>query len=159
MEKTITFEKALNRVASWCSAQERSILEVRNYLEKLDSDPEDIEKILIRLVDENFVDEKRFALAFTRDKFRFNKWGKVKIRMGLREKGINSEIIQISLDELDDDEYLNLALSLLKEKARSVKSSNEYDRKGKLARFLMQKGFESELVMRIVSIQADNQNL
>ncbi len=151
----MTYEELLHKAASFCSLQERCKFDVKEKLQKLDASEEQITKILNRLIDEKFINEERYALAYVKDKFRFNKWGKIKIQMGLKEKKIHSEIIYTALDSIDDDEYFRTAKELIQSKSNGLKYKNEFDRKGKLARYLLQKGFESSIVFKI--IPDDNQ--
>ncbi len=151
----MTYEELLHKAASFSSLQERCILETKEKLQKMEADEAQIRKIIKRLIDEKFIDEERFAKAYAKDKFRFNKWGKLKISLALKEKKISSEHIQLALDQIEDKEYLETAQELIQAKNKGLKYKNEFDRKGKLARYLLQKGFESNLVFRI--IPDDNQ--
>jgi regulatory protein len=111
----------------------------------------DSDRIISILIQENFINEKRYAEAFVKDKFRYNKWGKVKIRAGLKMKKIPGEIIKTALDSLDDVTYRKTIEDLLSVHRRSVKAKNQYDLKGKLLRYGLSKGFESDLLYDILS--------
>ncbi len=111
----------------------------------------DIARIISELMRENFINEKRYAEAFVKDKFRYNKWGKVKIRAGLKMKKIPGEIIKTALDSIDDETYRKTIEDLISVHRRSVKAKNQYDLKGKLLRYGLSKGFESDLLYDILS--------
>jgi len=105
----------------------------------------------MNLIKENFINEKRYAEAFVKDKFRYNKWGKVKIRAGLKMKKIPGEIINNALDSIDDGTYRKTIEELITVHRRSVKAKNQYDLKGKLLRYGLSKGFESDLLYDVLS--------
>lgn len=146
----MTYEELLHKAASFCSTQERCIFETEEKLRKYEAKEDEIIKITRRLVSENFIDEHRYAKAYVKDKFRFNKWGKIKIGMGLKEKKISSDIIRTALEEIDETAYLESANELIQAKSKGLKYKNEFDRKGKLVRYLLQKGYESSLVYRLI---------
>ena len=102
------------------------------------------ERILKRLVKERFIDENRYAHAYVRDKFRYNRWGSDKIERMLRMKGISSDDIKDALKEISDDESNETLSTLLKNKIRSVKYKTEYELYVKLLRFAVSRGFTLE---------------
>jgi regulatory protein len=103
------------------------------------------------LKDENFINEERYSTAFVKDKFNYNKWGKVKIAAHLRTKNIPGEIIKTSLDTIDKELYKNTLKDLISHHRRSVKYKNNYDLKSKLLRYGLSKGFESNLLYDILN--------
>ena len=96
------------------------------------------------------IDETRYASFYTNDKFKFNKWGKIKIRYSLKQKFIPDHLINGALDNIDMDVYLETLSTLIEGKARSVKSSNQYDKKAKLIRFAQGRGFEYEIINEVI---------
>lgn len=110
----------------------------------------EINIILHELVQQKFIDEKRFAHFYARDKFRFNRWGKIKIAFMLKAKKIPQDIIDSALSEIDPEQYLDTIKKLLTEKARKTKFVNEFDKKGKLTRFARGRGFEFELINKVL---------
>ena len=108
------------------------------------------EKIVQFLVRENYMDEKRFAAAFVKDKFRFNKWGKIKIRIELKSKKIDDVIIEDALSQLKDKEYKQMILKLLKEKEKIITFRNQYEKNGKLYNYLAGKGFEGDVINQVI---------
>lgn len=145
---TLTYEQALHRAATLCTASEKCISEIQEKLTAWGIDEAESEKLLLYLIKENYLDENRFTSAFVRDKFRFNKWGKIKIAYALKHKGISSSMIKTAMEEIEDDAYLNLLTDILKTKLKGLKFKDEYDRKAKLFRFALSRGFESDVVGR-----------
>jgi regulatory protein len=116
---------------------------------------DDSEKIISILVKENFINESRYATAFVKDKFNYNKWGKIKIAAHLRIKHIPSDIIKSALDSIDNVLYAKLLKELIARHRRSVKAKNQYDLKAKLLRYGLSKGFESSLLYDLLNDPED----
>ena len=112
---------------------------------------DDAEKIIGVLISEKFIDESRYASAFVRDKFKYNKWGKVKIAAHLRAKKLPSDVIKSALDSIEDEQYKKSLCDLIESHRRSVKAKNQYDLKAKLLRYGLSKGFESNLLYDILN--------
>lgn len=150
MERQELIKSALNKAMYLCSKREYCREEIRQKLVSWDVSNSDSEKILESLVAERFIDESRYANAFTRDKFKYNKWGKVKIASQLKLKRIPKDIISESLGGIDHDAYVQLLKDLLTAQKKRTKANSEYELKGKLLRFALSKGFESSLVYEIL---------
>ena len=108
MSAQLTDEEALNRVASYCSAAEHCRAEVNEKLQRWGIAYETIARILERLETEKYIDDERYCRAFVNDKFRFAKWGKMKIAQGLYMKKIPSDVAWRHLNEIDEEEYLSI---------------------------------------------------
>ena len=106
------------------------------------------EAIVAHLIKERYIDQCRFAVAFVRDKYRFNQWGRIKIAQALRMKHVASDAISEALDEIDEEEYEDILTSLLQKKSRSVKANSEYERNGKLIRFAVSHGYDMGEIFR-----------
>lgn len=131
-----------NRISAYCTVAERCVQEVREKMRKLEYNADEMEDYLKRLIDEGFVDEGRYAIAFTKDKFRFAKWGKRKIEYALRAKGIDGAHIQAALETIDDGEYEALKKQLAEAKAKTLKGDkNDMTNRAKILRFLASRGF------------------
>jgi regulatory protein len=150
MDKSQINTTALSRAMALCSQKEYCMEEIRQKLNLWGVAAVDSDKILNTLVKEKFIDEARYANAFTRDKFRYNKWGKLKIASHLKHKKIPSSIIKESLDSLDYDTYIKMLHDLLETQKKHVKARNDYELKGKLLRYGLSKGFESSLIYEIL---------
>lgn len=145
------FHIALSKAMALCSRREYCIEDIRTRLISWKVGVKDIEKILKNLTDEKFIDEKRYSMAYTRDKFKYNKWGKVKIAAHLKEKKITSDKISSALDSIDNEIYIKTIKDLIKSHRKIVKSRSRYEMKGKLMRFGLSKGFESNLLYDIIN--------
>lgn len=138
------YEKILARAAKLCSTAERCRTDVHEKLLKWGLPETEAAKAIGYLEENNFLDEERFARFFVKDKFRINKWGRVKIGYGLRQKGIPQATIDEALSTIDPDEYRGMIDQLLVKKQRSVGSVKDPANKAKLLRFAAQRGFTSE---------------
>jgi regulatory protein len=138
----MTADEVLYKLAAKCSVSEQCLSDVESKLAKYDLTEEEKTRILRHLVEKSYVDDHRYAEAYVRDKYRFNKWGRMKIAQGLRIKGIDKETIATAMEAIDEDEYLNILRDLIKSKRKSIKGRNEYEINGKLARFATGRGFE-----------------
>lgn len=150
MKKEYTFEELLHKAASYCSISEHCISEVEDKLSAWGINDDGRQRIITRLLDEDFINEKRFCVAFTKDKFHFNKWGKIKISYALKQKGLTSEFINAALATIDDGEYEEMLAVLLKTKLKTLKWQYEYEKMGKLFNFAQSRGFESSVVDRVI---------
>ena len=146
----MNYKEALKYSMDLCSKQERCRSEITEKLASRKLPSDDIDRILIALENEKFIDEARYASTFTRDKLRLNKWGKVKIRYMLQQKKIPEDIVSGSLDEIDDEYYSSILKEELLKKRKSIRGSNAFELRGKLFRFAQQKGFESGLIYSLL---------
>ena len=108
--------------------------------------------------DERFVDESRFARAFTNDSVRFSRHGRIKIAYALRQKGVSANVIAEAIGQIDDDEYARMLESLLESRARTLNAASRTDAMGKLLRYAAQRGFEQNLVYPVAQRLADRWN-
>lgn len=145
------YNAALNRAMALCSKSEKCISDIENKLRswKLSSDDEN-KAIISTLKKENFIDEKRYARSYTMDKYRFNKWGKVKIRAMLRSRGLSEDDIMYGTDTIDDDSYLQMIEEELSNRKKSLKAASVFEMKGKLFRFASSRGYEKEYVYDLI---------
>lgn len=140
----------LNKAATYASKCEHCESEVREKLIDWGANSDEIDKIINYLIEERYIDNQRYANSYTRDKFRFNHWGKYKISMMLRSKDIDSETIEEALGQIDEEEYLEKLQQILKDKLRSLKYSSDYEKKGKLFKFAQSRGFESDAISKVI---------
>ena len=151
MGENLLYNTALNKAMALCSHREYCCDDIRNKLISWGVGSSDIEKIISVLIGENFINESRFATAFVKDKFTYNKWGKIKIASHLKMKNIPPGIIKAALDSIDHDEYLKLLIDLITVHRRKVKAKNQYELKAKLLRYGLSKGFESSFLYDILN--------
>lgn len=145
-EKSI--HEVYNRLAALCSRSEQCSPDIRKKIVALGFEDETAAEITAKLKEENFLDDERFIRSFVADKFKFNKWGKVKIRYYLKMKGLPGDLIENGLDSIDEDLYKQLLIKILKEKAKTIKKKDKFEKMGQLIRFAQSRGFEPEIIHR-----------
>ncbi|MDO9152505.1 MAG: regulatory protein RecX [Paludibacter sp.] len=150
MKKEYTFDELLHKAASFCSISEHCISEVEEKLNAWGVSGDEKPKIIEKLISEDFINEKRFCSYFVKDKFRFNKWGKIKISYTLKQKGLDNEQINNALKTIDDGEYEEMLASILKTKLKTIQWEYEYEKMGKLFNFAQSRGFESTVIDRVI---------
>jgi regulatory protein len=143
--------QALNHVAAYCSKAERCEFDVRKKLAACELPDEAVNRILDRLKKERYLDDARFAGSFIHDKLKFNKWGKTKIIYELRKRNIPESVYNPILEELSGDEFEKQLMHILSIKDKAVKAETEYERKTKLIRFALGRGFSADLTIRCVN--------
>lgn len=140
---------AKGKAGNYCAYQERTQQEVRDKLYKLGLYSDEVEEVLTELITENYVNEERYAKTFASGKFNLKHWGRKKISYELKHKNISSYCIDRALEEISDEEYEQVITELIDNKLRQL-SGDEYIVKNKIARYLISKGFESDLVWSIM---------
>ena len=145
-EEVYTITQALDKCMKYCAYQERCQLEVRQKLDtfKLTSDQK--EQVIVTLIEQNFLNEQRFAEAFARGKFRMKGWGKIKITLSLKQKDISEYCIKKGLLEIDANEYLECLSKLVAKTYQQKKGLMAHQRKSKTAQYVLGRGFEPHLV-------------
>ena len=149
-KKQITKEQALQKLKHYCAYQERCHSEVKEKLYNLGAWKKDHDEIIATLIEENYLNEERFAVAFAGGKFRVKQWGRVKIKYELKQKQLSEYCIKKSLKHIDEEEYIKVLNKLAKDKYTSLKSEQYLIRKKKTMDYLIAKGFEMDLIRRIV---------
>jgi|SRR6185369_11138986 len=140
--KNLTKEQALQKLRHYCSYQERCHSEVKTKLYELGIHKKLNDEIIAELIQGNYLNEERFAIAFARGKFKMNEWGKRKIEFALKEKFISDYCIKKSLKQIPEKEYLEILGKLAKEKYESLKGEQYLIRKKKTIDYLTSRGFE-----------------
>lgn len=141
----------LEKIKHFCAYQERCHSEVRSKLLEMKVYGAELEEFIAILIEENFLNEERFARAFARGKFSLKHWGKIKIKHELKARNISSTLIQIALKEIDEVDYENTLRHLAEKKWDSLRAEkNFFVKMNKLKNYLLQKGFEGEWVYECV---------
>jgi regulatory protein len=151
MPKVITFHTAVEKARKYCVYQERSQQEVRNKLFSFGLQNNEVEEGIVVLIEEGFINEERFAIAYARGRFRIKNWGKVKIKAGLKAKMISQYCIKRALELIDEDEYFETMRKVLINRARNVKETNPLKRNFLLAKYAVSQGFEPEFVWDMIN--------
>ncbi len=147
-QKNIGTEKALQKIKHFCSYQERCHREVKEKLYSFGLYKNETESLLSQLIEENYLNEERYAVAFAGGKFRIKQWGKVKIKHELRQRMVSDYCIKKALASISADEYEKTIEKLFEGKKSSLKAEkNIFITKQKIQAFLIQKGFESALIL------------
>lgn len=149
-KKNNSYSKALKKIAAYCAYQERAISEVVTKLDEIDLEEDEKEKILQDLIEQDFINEKRFVRSFVKGRFNLKRWGRVRIRQELKMRGISDQLVQEGLDLLQPEEYHDTLLHLADRKWKLTNEVDLYKKKSKVGRFLIFRGFESDLVWEIV---------
>ena len=147
-----TPQQALPKAKHYCAYQERSHREVKDKLYGFGLNTKEVDQILSILIEENYLNEERFAIQFAGGHFRTKKWGRVKITYALKQKQVSPYCIKKALKQIDEDEYLKVLQKLFEEKLKALKSEkNIFIKKRKLQDHLLQKGFESDLIREMLN--------
>ena len=149
-KKYLTKEQALQKLRQYCGYQERSHYEVQQKLWDLGVKRAEHDEILSTLIEENYLNEERFAVQFAGGKFRMKGWGRKKIYYALKEKKVSEYSIKKAMKEIDEDDYLKTLSTLAEKKYASLRGEQYLVRRKKTMDYLLQKGFESELVSSAV---------
>ncbi len=151
-KKYFTKEQALQKAKHYCAYQERSHAEVKEKLYSFGLFKTEVEEALSLLIEENYLNEERFAIAFAGGKFRIKQWGRVKIKYELKQKRVSDYCIKNALQQIDEGAYLKTLQQLFEAKLKILKSEkNSFIKKRKLQDHLMQKGFESNLISQLLN--------
>lgn len=139
------------KLADYCVYQDRSHYEVEQKLKELRTLNEDERgEILIWLIQNNFLNEERFSKSYARGKFYQKKWGKIKIMQGLKQKKIPTNLIDKGIEEINEDDYKSTLMELTEKKWNIIRESEIYLKKKKIYNYLLQKGYEYNLINEIL---------
>ena len=149
--RTDLIREAKSKTARYCAYQERTQQEVRDKLYRYGLHQEEVENIIIEFIEEGFINEERYAVSFARGKFNQNKWGKLKIDYGLKQKGISPYCRDKALSELDIEDYKRTIENLIDRKNSQLGDVDLYIRKNKIAMYLISKGFEKDIIWNVIN--------
>ncbi len=143
--------QALPKLKQYCAYQERCHSETKEKLYSYGIYNNDAEEIISKLIEEDYLNEERFAIHFAGGKFRVKQWGRLKIKYELKQKQVSNYCINKALKAIDIDDYEKLLSKLAEQKLKILKGEkNIFIKKRKLQDFLLQRGFESDLVRAVV---------
>lgn len=155
-KKQLTKEQALQKLKHYCGYQERCHSEVREKLYSLGVQRKDHDELTATLIEEGYLNEERFAIAFASGKFRVNQWGRVKIKYELKQRQVSDYSIKKALKQINEEEYLKILEKLAQEKHASLKSEQYLVRKKKTMDYLLQKGYEPNLLTETINSLVKN---
>ena len=133
--------RAKEKILKYCAYQERSQKEVKNKLYEMGLYTDQVNELMLYLIQENYLNEERFAMHFAASKMRQKKWGRRKIEVALKEKGVTEKLIKQSIAALNKIQYSSNLEALIEKKDRTLKYSSEYERKQKLIRYCLGRGY------------------
>ena len=148
--KKYTPEQAWSKSLKWCAYQERSQQDVRDKLYEYGLHERQVEELISRLIQEGFLNEERFAIAFAGGKFRILGWGKVKIKLALKQKRVSDYCIKKALSQIDDKAYIEKLKKVVLKRSKEIKEKDTFKRNYKLAQYALSRGFEQDIVWSIV---------
>ncbi|MFT5821605.1 MAG: regulatory protein [Crocinitomix sp.] len=151
MEPKHSLLEAKQKLEAYCAYQERCDQEIRKKVRPWGMYSEDVDILISDLIQNNFLNEERFASAFVSGKFRIKRWGRIKIRQHLKQKNISNYSINKGLGEIDEQEYLDTLNDLAVSKNALTKAKNKWDRLAKMQRYLQSKGYENDLIREILN--------
>ena len=148
---TDSIKDALRKAAMFCAYQERTQQEVRERLKEWGIFGDDAEEVIAELIQQNYLNEERFAKSFAGGKFRVKGWGRRKIKQQLQQRGISGYNLDQAMKEIAPDDYRETLTDLLEKKRQSLSDDNPLIVKQKLVRYALSKGYESELIFTVLN--------
>jgi len=155
-KKFISPEQALLKITRWCAYQERSQQEVRDKLYDYGLHKEQVETLISRCVTDGFLNEERFAIAYAGGKFRILGWGKVKIKIALKQKDVSDYCIRKAIQQIDDGAYFQKLNQIIEKRSKEEKEKDPFKRNYKLAQYAISRGFESDIVYNQLRITSNS---
>lgn len=158
MKDVFSIKEAIHKIEHYCAYQERCHEEVVQKLRSMKMDSEEIDHIIAHLINDNFLNEERFACSFARGKHRMKHWGKIRITNELKFRGINQTLINIALKEIDSEEYYMIFDTLANRQWESIQETNLLKKRKKFCDYMLRRGFESNLVYeKVRELESSNQ--
>lgn len=143
--------QAYSKMAQICSRSEQCSADIRKKITAYELEDKIVDEIIEKLKAENFLNDERYAKAYVSDKFKFNKWGKLKMKHYLRMKRLDESIIQNALDKIDTEKYKTVLIKTMKDKAKTIKKKNKFEKMASVIRFTQNRGFEPEIIHRYIN--------
>ena len=145
-QKNKLIEEILNKMRKYCALQERCASDVKKKMDEFIVSKNDKLQIVNSLTIEKYIDEERFAISYCRGKFKIKKWGKQKIKNELIKKKVSRENIETAINSISNNDYIKSINNLIDFKIKFIKDKDVFNKNGKLARFLLQKGYEFDVI-------------
>jgi regulatory protein len=150
MKPISSIKEAIQKIEYYCSYQERCHEEVNSKLISMKMNSDEIDEIMVHLINNNFLNEERFACSFARGKHRIKHWGKIRIVNELKFKKIAQTLITIALKEITPEEYNTTFHTLAEKHWESIRESNTVKKRKKFCDYLLRRGYESNLIFEKV---------
>jgi len=149
-DKAYTVEQIKAKMEYYCAYQDRCHYDVDKKIREFFLIPEARDEILLGLMSDNFLNEERFAKSYARGKFRIKQWGKKKIIQELKKRNVSDYLIKMGLKEIEEPDYYTTIENLINKKKKSIKANNNYELEKKIISFMMNKGYEYELIREVL---------
>lgn len=146
----VSESQALFKLAAYCSKAERTEYDIRRKAENWELSADVTDNIIIKLKNENYLNEERYCQSFINDKLKFNKWGEAKIRFELKRKQISDDVIGSCFKNIERELFESPLFALLSSKVKTIKAVNDYERKNKLIRFALGRGYTFEQIKKAI---------
>ncbi len=154
----MTYAQALSRLTALCSRAEHCTADILDKLRRWGLTEKEQAALVAHLTEEQYIDDSRYARLFAQEKLRFNHWGKQKIRQALAVKQIAADTIAAALNALDDDEYAAILRDVLRQKSRQIKADNSRERRQKLVRHALSRGFAYDSICACLNDKEDDED-
>ncbi len=148
-KKLFTFEETKQKLVNYCVYQDRCHAEVEQKMREFVLIPEAKEEIILYLLRENYLNEERFTRSYVRGKFYIKHWGKTKIKIHLKQKGITEKLINRCFDEIHEDDYIRTIQRLYENYDSKLKGLKDYQKKSKTINYLLSRGFEYDVISQV----------
>ena len=151
-KKSYTFDEIKQKMVNYCVYQDRCHSEVEQKMRDFLLIQEAKDEIYLYLIKENYLNEERFTRSYIRGKFYIKHWGRNRIKMNLKMKGINEKLISHSMDEIDDGDYEKTVIKLFKNYYITQKATADYQKRSKAIKHLLSKGYEYDVILSLIDI-------
>jgi regulatory protein len=151
-KKSLTKEQALQKLRQYCAYQERSHYEVQQKLWEMGVRKAEHDEVIAALIEDDYLNEERFAIQFAGGKFRMKDWGRKKIWYALKEKKVSDYCIKKALNAIDEETYEKTLRNIAEKKYDALKGEQYLIRRKKTADYLLQKGYEPELINKTITL-------
>lgn len=149
-KKLFTFTETKQKLVNYCVYQDRCHAEVEQKMREFVLIPEAKEEIILYLLKENYLNEERFTRSYIRGKFYIKHWGKTKIKINLKQKGITEKLIAKCFNEIDEDDYFKTIRKIYEDYFEKQKDLKDYQKKSKTIKYLLGRGFEYEEILNVM---------
>ncbi|GGH66213.1 MAG: RecX family transcriptional regulator [Bacteroidetes bacterium] len=150
MDKIYDLDIARNTIKKFCAYQERSQKQVRERLQKMGLIEDAINLLISECIQENYLNEERFARAFVRGKHKIKKWGRKRLELELKKHEVSDYVMRKAMSEIDDDSYDDQLQELAEKRWNSVTEPNRFKKGKKVVDYLLRRGYESSAVWEVV---------
>lgn len=151
MNIQLTPNQAYPKIKHYCAYSERCHWDVREKLFTYGLIKKDVEMLITRLIEEDCLNETRYAKLFTGGHFRQHKWGRVKISIALKQKKVSDQNIKLALTEIIEEDYIAILSKLAQQKWLQLKPEQSVNREVKTIAYLLQKGYERYAIQVVIN--------